>query len=439
MCPMNPTNPTPEGACGTPDHISRRTLLRLGGAVGLAWLTPVSRLLAREAEAAPKGRPARSVIILWMAGGPSQLETFDPHPGSKTAFGTRSIRTAVPGIGLAEGFGHLAEVMGDVTLVRSVVSKEADHERAVYNMKTGYRPNPTVVHPSIGAIVCHELADADMDIPRHISILPDQWPARGGYFGAQFDAFQVQDPRGPVQDVANPLARERQERRMKDLGVVEASFGRGRPADLDGATTLHQVTMARALRLMGSDQLKAFDVQQAPASQRAAYGDTPFGRGCLAALRLLEKGVRCVEVTLDGWDTHVNNHKLQGARVGILDPAFAALIRDLKERGLMDSTLVLCGGEFGRTPQLNPLGGRDHWPSGFSVALAGGGIRGGRALGGTDPEGGKKEPRDPVTVQDIHASILHTLGINPAKEIKTPVGRPLALSDGNVVRELVGG
>lgn len=189
--------------------------------------------------------------------------------------------------------------------------------------------------------------------------------------------------------------------------------------------------------MMSSAQLGAFDVSQAPVSQRAAYGDSPFGRGCLAALRLIENGVRCVEVTLGGWDTHVNNHEQQRRRVGVLDPAFAALIRDLKSRKLLDSTLVLCGGEFGRTPKLNPLGGRDHWPYGFSVAMAGGGIRGGQVIGKTDPDGESKTPEQPVSVQDIHATMQIALGINPDKEIITPVGRPIALSDGRAIAGLL--
>ncbi|MBL9139533.1 MAG: DUF1501 domain-containing protein [Verrucomicrobiales bacterium] len=426
-----------EGACGSPDHFSRRTLLKLAGLSGLAWLTPVSRVLAREEERAPKGKPARSVIILWMAGGPSQLETFDPHPETTIAAGTRAIATAAKEIRLAEGLELIAEHMTSVALVRSMVSKEADHERAVYTMKTGYRPVPTVVHPAVGAILCHELPDENVDIPRHISILPDQWPARGGYFGAQFDAFQVHDPRGSIEDITARVPVERRERRLRDLEVVETTFAKGRPADLDATTTLHRHATERALRMMSSEQLVAFDVRQAPASQRAAYGDTAFGRGCLAALRLIERGVRCVEVTLGGWDTHANNHELQRRNVRILDPAFAALLRDLKERDLLDSTLVLCGGEFGRTPKLNPVGGRDHWPYGFSVAIAGGGVRGGQVLGATDPTGERREPSQPVGVADLHATLHAALGINPEKEIVTPVGRPIALSDGRVLRSLL--
>src|SRR5262249_39107263 len=149
------------------------------------------------------------------------------------------------------------------------------------------------------------------------------------------------------------------------------------------------------------------------ASVLKEYGDTPFGRACLAARRLTEVGVRCVEVTLDGWDTHVNNHELTRKRVEILDPAFAALIRDLRKRKQLDDTLVICAGEFGRTPKVNPAGGRDHWPTGFSVALAGGGVRGGVVIGATDPEGKKDKPTSPVTVGDLHATILTALGIDP--------------------------
>lgn len=424
------------GACGGIGHVSRRTLLRWGMAAGISWLTPVARLLAREAEKAPRGAPARSLIVLWMAGGPSQLETFDPHTGDGRS-GVRAIGTSIRGVQVGEGLARVAEVASDLTFIRSMVSKEADHERAAYNMKTGYRPNPTVVHPSIGAVVCHETEDRGLDIPRHISILPGQWPARGGYLGARFDAFQVQDPQGPIQDVTSRVSGDRRERRLRDVQVVERAFLRGRPADLDARTTLHQATMERATRLMGSEQLTAFEVSQAPATQRAAYGDTPFGRGCLAALRLVERGVRCVEVTLDGWDTHVNNHELQSRKVAVLDPAFAALIRDLKERGLYDSTLVVCGGEFGRTPKLNALEGRDHWPYGFTVAVGGGLFRRGHVHGATDPSGEKREPESPVRVQDLHATLLHGLGINPDKELRTPVGRPLALSDGVVIESLL--
>jgi hypothetical protein len=340
---------------------------------------------------------------------------------------------------VASGLEHAAGCMDRITLVRSVVSREADHERAVYAMKTGYRPSQTVVHPSIGAVICHQLEDVGIDIPRHISILPSGSPARGGYLGAEFDAFQVRDPKGPIQDIHQPAMGDRMKRRMADLEVLEGSFGRGRTPGLEAGRTYHRSAMDRALKMMGSEQLAAFDLEKAGATEKAAYGDTAFGRGCLAALRLIEAGVRCVEVTLDGWDTHVNNHSLQADKVKVLDPAYSALIRDLAARGLLESTVVMCGGEFGRTPKLNALEGRDHWPYGFSVALAGGRFRRGWVMGSTDPEGEDREPTDPVTVGDIHATVQQALGVDPGRELRTPVGRPLALSEGRVIRSLLEG
>ncbi|MCA1686282.1 MAG: DUF1501 domain-containing protein, partial [Planctomycetia bacterium] len=190
--------------------------------------------------------------------------------------------------------------------------------------------------------------------------------------------------------------------------------------------------------MMTSEQLQAFDVSREPASVRDEYGDTPFGRACLAARRLTEVGVRCVEVTLDGWDSHVNNHETHRGRVKVLDPALSALIRDLRRRNLLDRTVVFCGGEFGRTPKMNLAGGRDHWPNGFSVALAGGGISGGRVVGETDPEG-IKGPSQPVAIADIHATILTAVGLDPRKENISPAtGRPLKLSEGKPIRALVG-
>lgn len=423
-------------ACPSRDHLTRRTLLRGAGAAGISWLTPLSELLAIEAEKASSGKPAKSLILLWLGGAASQLDTFDPHPTTKIGGGVKTIPTAIKGVEFASGLEQTASVMQDVSLIRSMVSKEGDHERAFYNIKTGYRPDPTLIHPSIGAIVCHELPEAEIEIPTHVSILPNQWPSRGGFFGAQYDAFQVYDPKGSIPDVKARVEDKRMERRLESLDVVESAFASGRVANLDQDKTLHQLSIQRARKMMTSDQLKAFDVSQAPASERAAYGDTAFGRGCLAAVRLIQSGVRCVEVTLNGWDTHANNFEGQATQVKILDAAYASLIRDLKRLGLLESTIVLCGGEFGRTPKINNVGGRDHWPHGFSMLVAGGGFAGGRVIGATDPEGEKKEPEKPVLVENLHATVQDLLGIDYSKEVMTPIGRPMALSKGEVVAEL---
>jgi uncharacterized protein (DUF1501 family) len=412
--------------------IHRRNFLRVAGLAGASWLTPVGHLLARDAEKT-KG-PATSIIMLWMQGGPSQLETFDPHPDTRIAAGTGAIKTAVKDVLVAPGFGRVAEEMGSIALVRSMVSTEGDHERGTYTMKTGFRPDPTVVHPSIGAVVCHELPAAGVDIPRHVSILPGQWAARGGFLGDQYDAFRMDDPAGPVPDTQSFLPKSRDEARLKDLDIVEGAFARGRGKRADA--TMHKDTVAGARKMMTSEQLAAFDVSREPAAVRRTYGDTPFGRGCLAARRLIEVGVRCVEVTLSGWDTHANNHMQHAKQLEILDPAFSALIKDLRERKLLDKTLVIWAGEFGRTPTVNAAGGRDHWPMGFSVALAGGGIRGGTVVGATDPDA-KADPKDPVTVGSLHATALTAVGIDPTKLNQTPIGRTVKLAEGQPVEALL--
>lgn len=437
------------GACGSPEHLSRRSLLRgLGGAGllgatslgGASWLTPLSEALAVSAEKSSQ-RP-KSVIVLWLQGGASQLDTFDPHPGSEISFGTKAIDTNVRGIQFAEGLEQSAELMSDFSVVRSVVSKEGDHARGIYNMKTGFRPFPGVIHPSIGAVVCHELPPATaggqtLDIPTHISILPSNFAGRGGYLGAEFDAFQVGDPVNPVPDLRSRVDDQRNERRFDALSVLEKSFARGRLADLEGSRTLHQTAIGNARKMMTSEQLDAFNVSERPKAEREAFGENRFGRGCLAAMALVEAGVRCVEVTLNGWDTHVDNHEGQMKQKAILDPALASLIRGLKERDLYDDTIVMVGGEFGRTPKINLTEGRDHWPHGFSVVLGGGGLRSGLAIGETDPGGEKQDPADPVRVEDVHATVLHQLGIDYEYELLTPIGRPLPISEGRPIRTLL--
>jgi len=413
--------------------IHRRGFFSVAGGAGLSWLTPLGTALARLAE--KEKSPSKSVIVLWMAGGPSQLETFDPKPGTVIAAGTKAIETSVKGVQLAAGLDQLADQMQHVALVRSLESKEGDHERGTYTLKTGFRPDPTVTHPSLGAIICHDLPGSGVEIPRHVSILPNEWPARGGLLGAEFDAFKMYDPADKVPDVTPHVAKERFEERLEGTKVVDAAFAAGRGKRV--AETGHGSTMERACRMMNSDQLKAFDVSLEPAALREEYGETPFGRGCLAARRLLEVGVRCVEVTLGGWDSHANNHDITTRLKGQLDPGFAALLRDLHRRDMLKDTVVLCVGEFGRTPKLNVLDGRDHWPHAFSAALAGGRIRGGIVVGETDPDGGKSS-KDAQPVANLHATILKALGINWEKTLRGPLGRTVPRSQGTPISTLLG-
>ncbi|MCO8124042.1 DUF1501 domain-containing protein [Stieleria sp. TO1_6] len=427
--------------CDPHAHLSRRTLL--GATAGGAMLSTIAShlALADATGITPAGKP-KSVILLWMEGGPSQLETFDPHPGTRYGGDVKAISTSVPDLQIAETLPQIAQQMHLGSLVRSVTSKEGDHQRAIYNIKTGYRPDPTLVHPSIGSILCHEFP-SQLDIPRHISILPENSPARGGYLGPIYDAFKMGDPQNPVPDLKSSVSEGRFARRMDDLKWLEDQFRRGRLRDLDQNRTLHESSTAAALRMMSSEQVSAFDVSNESQSTLDDFGDTPFGRGCLAATRLIGVGVRCVEITLSGWDSHVTNHTLQSARCEILDRALAAMLRRLEEQQRLDSTLVVCGGEFGRTPKINAAEGRDHWPHGFSTFLAGAGIRRGGVHGATaaDPKLDADKPladvSDAVTVGDLHATILAALDVPFEEELQTPIGRPLKRSEGTPIQAIL--
>ncbi|MEM7478398.1 MAG: DUF1501 domain-containing protein [Planctomycetota bacterium] len=424
-------------------QLSRRNLLRNSVVAGSAlWLTHFAESLARAADSDKNSQP-KSLLFIWLQGGPSQLETFDPHPGTSTGGDTKAIATSIPGVQISDFMPATAEQLHNATLIRSVISKEGDHERASYHLKTGWRPDPTIVHPAIGAIVCHE-SESNLEIPRHISIEAGQWPARGGYLGAGLDAFQIGDPAKPIPNLTAAVDSTRMNTRVNSLlNVVESEFQRGRLKELNQKRTLHETATSKAIKMMSSEQLTAFDVKQESESTLASFGDTSFGRGCLAGIRLLQSGVRCVEIELSGWDSHINNHELQGGQATILDRALAATLQELGSRDMLDSTVVFCGGEFGRTPRINPASGRDHWPHGFSTLLAGGKFRRGYVHGETaanpDPEllrrNGEtaldptKLTSDCITVPELHASLLSALGIDASHEMDTPIGRPLRWSD----------
>ena len=434
--------------CESWKSFHRRRFLRTGamatgGLLSQGMLTRLAERLAVASESKHSDKlAAKSLIVLWMQGGPSQLETFDPHPGTIIGGETKAIDTSVAGLQIASTLPRTAEIMHRTTLIRSMVSKEGDHERATYNMKTGWRPDPTLIHPSIGSVICHQTED-NIEIPRHVSILSGQWPARGGYMGSVLDAFQTGDPKDPLPNLKSYTEKEVFENRLHDLrNVVEAEFRRGRLRDLDKSKTLHESSTVRATTMMASEQIKAFDISLETSSVINSFGDSSFGRGCLAAVRLIEQGIRCVEVELSGWDTHVENYTLQSGRCAILDSALSSLIKLLDERALLDKTIVMCGGEFGRTPKINVADGRDHWPTGFSTLLAGGPFRAGHVHGmtthelveaGKDPLSGVETP---VRIEDLHATLLSAFGIDFAKELQTPIGRPLSLSAGNIVQSL---
>ena len=408
--------------------LTRRNLLRAGVTSGLglvvsSWLERAA--LADTAPGAARGAPAKSVILLYMNGGPSHIDTWDPKTG-KVAGPAKSIKTNVPGVMISEHMPRLASMTNKLAIVRGMTSKEGNHQRAQYLLRTGYSPNPTVAHPSLAAWVAKRFGEPASGLPGSVSI---GGPSIGaGFFGVQYGPFVVQAPGQLPQNVGyGPGVDDaRFEARRGLLDRLDSRFAtQTGDAKIDGRRQLY----AKADRLMHASALKAFDASEETEAVRASYGDTPFGRGCLTAARLVGSGVRFVEVTLDGWDTHTEVFDRTKSLMGTLDPAMSALLADLQRRGLADSTLVVWMGDFGRTPSINGNGGRDHFPNAWSAVLAGAGVRGGVVHGETDADGAKVV-KDAVTVPNLLATIATTLGMDPADMVQSPAGRPIALTDG---------
>lgn len=414
----------------------RRDFLRFSAAtLGLSFAAPGLEL--RAAETRGKERK-KSFLTIWLAGGPSQLETWDPHAGTTIGGGNegvKAIKSSIPNVQIADLYPQTATRLHHMSVIRSLVSKEGDHERGAYMLHTGYRPEPTLVHPSIGAIAAHELPDDTVEIPQFVSLGSSPFPPRGGFLGDKLDAYRVFNPGQNGQNLRPNVESDRQQRRLKNLEIVSQTFRRGRSVRVD--QTLHQHTVDAALRMMTSEQLKAFQVSDEPAAIRDAYGREAFGTGCLVARRLLEVGVRSIEVSLDGFDSHAKNMEAHVNRAKELDPALATLFQDLADRDLLQSTVVLVIGEFGRTPKINPLGGRDHWPTGFSCLIGGGGLRAGALIGATDPTGENIQPEDPIEVSNLYATVLQTLGVDYTKEVITPIGRPMKYCEGTPIERLL--
>lgn len=410
--------------------LGRRDLLKLGGLAGLSWLA--GPLLPR-ALAETGGPVATSLIVVWLDGGPSQLETFDPHAGTSIGGPTLAIPTKQKGVSFAADYPRLADRADTLAVIRSMLTREGEHTRGRYLLQTGFPLRPTVERPALSAVVAQQLEREALEIPRHVALLANH-PPRGGYLGAKWNAFKIGDPKQPLPDLVSPVGTKRFDERLKHLALLEGEFQRGRKARLESVQ--HRPLVKRARRMMTSKQIKAFDYRQEPAALVAKYGDTKFGRSCLVARRLVETGVPAIQVTLSGWDTHVNNFGLHTTLAQSLDAGLSALLDDLSERKLLDSTLVLCAGEFGRTPRVNALGGRDHWTRGFSLLMAGGGVRPGITIGSTDPAG-KKPPTDPVRPQDLFATIYQQFGIDGAQWFDTRQGRPAQLNKGKPIKGLI--
>ncbi len=442
---------SPLTAHHSPGHhpLSRRNFLTAAGvstASASLWL-PV--LAAHAAETQVKHK---SCILLYMLGGPSHIDTFDLKHDVESATEFAPIATSVPGIQISEHLPKIAQLMHHGAVIRSMNTVESDHDRGRYLMHTGYpRGSGGVPWPSMGALVSSELGQSGCLLPNFVVCnLKDRLdPTFTGYLAPEHKGLILPDLDQGIEDVKPQVKQEELEGRLDLLSQLDDAFrGKYRAR----STVAHQSNYSRSFDLMRADKLKAFDLSLEPAATHSRYtprqygpadagynGLKDFGKGCLLARRLIEVGVPFVEVVLTGWDTHQNNFAGTKRTSEVLDPAFSALIEDLQDRGLLDSTLVIWMGEFGRTPRINPSGGRDHYGRAWSTVLMGGGIQGGQVIGRTDKNGATVEDR-PVSAADFMATICQILGIDWRKLNEGPGGRTVRIvtQGAEPIRELVG-
>ena len=415
--------------------LNRRDFLKLSAVgAGVASLSGWMSVLAGHAAA--RGAKTKSCVLLWMDGGPSHKDTFDLKPGTKDGGEFKPIDTSVPGIQISEHFPKLAKLMHHGAILRGMSTGEGAHGRAKYYLHTGYKEGVGgLVYPALGSIVSAELGQPDCPMPNYVCVGNRSYGS--GFLGPRHQPLVVADPQRGVENLKPFVGGGQFDERVGLLEEMEAAFYRDYKAPAGHA---HQTTYARAVQLMKSKEAKAFDLSLEPSASRAKYGSGRFADGCLLARRLVEVGVPFVEVTLGGWDTHQNNFDRVKQLSGQVDPAMSALITDLKERGLLDTTLVIWMGEFGRTPRINARGarpGRDHYPRAWSTVLMGGGIKGGQVVGKTDKEGAAVVER-PISALDFLATVCQVLGIKHTKQNTTPIGRPIRIVDkgAKVIEEL---
>ncbi|MBM82681.1 MAG: hypothetical protein CMJ78_19125 [Planctomycetaceae bacterium] len=437
------------------DGVTRRDLIRIGGlsalGIGLGDFFRMQRAVA-DSKGSVDAK-AKSCILIWLDGGPTHLETFDPKPDAPAEVRgpLGSVATKVNGVRINEYMPRTAASMNDVALVRSMTSPLGEHSFGSHYLLTGYRPSAALEYPSFGSTLAHARSHSVV-LPPNIAVPRFSKSVTGNGFlpssTAPFAVGGIPDrPDFKVRDLDfyKGLDLTRLDRRRKIVNAFD-QFARAKDA---AATTATDSDLERAYNLIASKEAKAaFKLSEEPTNIRNLYGRTganSVGQSCLLARRLVERGVTFVTVNSVGWDTHQDLNQLKqrfpndrNAHLPALDRAISGLITDLSQRGMLDSTLIVVMGEFGRTPKINARGGRDHWPNCFSVALAGGGIRGGQVVGISDSLG--ERPKDnPVTPSDLAATIYTLLGIDPASELHTSDGRPIRVTpDGaRVVKELL--
>jgi len=442
------SDPTKSMFCPGP---SRRALLRAGlfGAWSLAFEDLLRLRALASGASAPTSSSATNCILIWLAGGPSHLDTFDPKPdASLDVRGEfKPIDTSVPGLKISEVFPKLARVMDRISLIRSVTSPEADHDRAAHHLLTGYRPAPAQVYPSYGSVVAKTRETNQGALPPYVAIPDAPLFSSSGYLTPAYDPFAViGDPNMPGFRVNNltPPDRLTLERLRRRRDMVRTLDGFARDVSATPLTASRDQFADQAYDLLTSSAAQAaFKIGDERAEVRDRFGRTALGQSCLLARRLIEAGVSFVTINdrgtgLLGWDTHQNNFPMiKNTLAPPLDQGLSALILDLEERGLLESTMIIVMGEFGRTPKINGNAGRDHHGRANSAILAGAGLPRGLVLGRTDAKG--EAPIDrPVTPADLAATLYQTLGIDPNLQFETLDGRPLRLVDnGKMPRELL--
>lgn len=427
---------------------ARREFLYVGllGSVGMTMSNLLRGEVRAGAGAALPGTAAakaKSVINIYLPGGMSHQESFDPKMMAPVEYRgpLEAVKTSIDGVYFSENLKETAKIADKLTVVRSMTHGEAAHERGTHTMFTGYRPSPALEYPSIGSVVSHELGPRN-DLPAYVLVPNQTTPYQGtGYLGSAFGPFAVgSDPATDsyvVRDLnlPNGIDEKRFTARREMRAVVDAHFSALEKSDaLDGMDSFYE----RAYAMISSEKARAaFDIKAEAKKVRDDYGRNAAGQRMLLARRLVESGVRFVSLTYGGWDHHDNIKRANNQQMPNFDKAFATLIRDLDERGLLDSTLVVVNTEFGRTPKINATAGRDHWPKVFSIALAGGGMKRGYVHGSSDATGGEPDS-NPLTAEDYAATIYHQIGIDPDKSLMTPGGRPQHIvKDGHVVKELL--
>lgn len=411
-------------------RVTRRAML--GASAATIMGMQVRDLLAN------KGRDheptADHVIFFWNGGGMTHLDTWDPKPGAPTQGEFEPIDTSADGIQIGEIFPEFAKQMHNVALVRSIAGTQGAHGRASYMVQTSYNQTANIVHPGFGSVVVSE-KDRMGDLPAYITI--SGRAPRASYLGQTCEAYFVGSPgdKDPYLAFPEGITQLRGNKRLETLAQFNQKFsGRTTSQALDATKT----SIEDAVKLMRSPALKAFELDHIPLTEFERYGDTPFGRGCMVAKQLVETGVRFVQINRGGFDTHSNNFEAMRNHGEVMDPALGSLMQDLSETGLLDRTLVVMLSEFGRTPRINRDAGRDHYPAVFSCFMAGGGIRGGQVIGASDKNGEQPHER-PVRIPELHATLCYALGIDPDKEVMTPLQRPMKLVDnGEPIMELFG-